>query len=145
MVNNVADGNVVKVHYTLKIDDKVYDSTRGKEPFEFQVGMHQVIPGFENVLKGMKVGEKKSFQLSPDDGYGPEEPNCFREVSRSELPTEIKPEVGMELHVHGPNNQVIHVRIKEVKENVVVMDFNHPLVGKTLNYEVEIMDIKQGA
>jgi FKBP-type peptidyl-prolyl cis-trans isomerase 2 len=145
MINNVADGNLVKVHYTLTVDGKVYDSTRGKEPFEFQVGMHQVIPGFEKALKDMKVGEIKSFQLSPDDGYGPEDSNCFREVSRGELPTEMKPEVGMELYAHGPDNQTIPVRIKEIKEDVVVMNFNHPLAGKTLNYEVEIMDIKQGA
>ena len=63
MINNVADGNVVKVHYTLTVDGKVYDNTRGKEPFEFQVGMHQVIPGFEKALKGMKVGEIKSFKI----------------------------------------------------------------------------------
>ena len=145
MINNVAEGNQVKVHYTLMVDGKVVDSSRGQEPLEFQFGIHQVIPGFENALKDMKVGEIKSFQLSPDDGYGQEDPNCFKEVARGELPPEMQPEVGMELYAHGPDNQTIPVRIKEIKEDVVVMNFNHPLAGKTLNFEVEIMDIKQGA
>src|SRR3972149_982719 len=145
MLNNVAEGNLVNVHFTLTIGGKVVDSSRGQEPLEFQVGMHQVIPGFEKALKGMKVGEKKTFQLSPDDGYGQEDPNCIREVLRAELPSEIEIEVGMILYAHGPNGQTIPVKIKEIKKDVVFMDFNHPFAGKTLDFEVEIIEIKDGA
>jgi len=145
MMDNVAGGNLVNVHFTLTIEGKIVDSSRGQEPLEFQVGMHQVIPGFEKALKDMKVGEKKTFQLSPDDGYGQEDPSCIREVSRVELPSEIEPEVGMILYAHGPNGQTIPVRINEVKKDVVIMDFNHPFAGKTLDFEVEIIEIKDGA
>ncbi len=145
MNNNVADGHFVKVHYTLTVEDKIVDSSRGQEPFEFQVGMHQAIPGFEKALKDMKIGEKKSFQVSPDEGYGQEDPNGIQEISRDKLPPEIEPEVSTILYATGPNGQTIPVRIMEVKEDVVVMNFNHPLAGKTLNFEVEIIEVEQGA
>src|SRR4030066_2533840 len=133
MMNNVAEGNLVNVHFTLTIEGKIVDSSRGQEPLEFQVGMHQVIPGFEKALKDMKGGEKKTFQLSPDDGYGQEDPNCIREVSRAELPSEIEIEVGMILYAYGPNGQTIPVKIKEIKKDGVFMDFNHTFAGKTLD------------
>ena len=144
-MNNVTDGNLVKVHYTLTVEGKVVDSSRGREPLEFHVGMHQVIPGFEKALKEMKVGEIKSFQVSPDEGYGQEDPRGIYEESRDKLPPDIEPEVGMVLYAHGPNNQSIPARIIEVKKDVVVMNFNHPLAGKTLNFEAEIIEIKHSA
>jgi len=145
MINNVADGNFVKVHYTLTVENKIVDSSRGQEPFEFQVGMHQAIPGFEKALKDMKVGEKKSFQVSSEEGYGQEDPNGIHEILRDKLPPDMEPEVGMTLYAYGTNNQCIPARIKEVKKDVVVVNFNHPLAGKTLNFEVEIIEIKEGA
>jgi peptidylprolyl isomerase len=144
MTNNFLYGSLVKVHYTLTVAGKVVDSSRGQEPFEFQVGMHQVIPGFEKALKDMKVGEKKSFQVSPDEGCGQENPSSIYEVSRDELPPEIEPKVGMRLYTREPIGQTIPMRIMEVKKDVVVMDFNHPLAGKTLHFEAEIIEIKQG-
>jgi len=145
MMNNVDDGNLVKVHYTLTVEGKVVDSSRGQEPLEFQVGMHQVIPGFEKALKDMQVGEIKSFQVSPDEGYGQDDPRGIYEEQRDKLPPDIEPEAGMTLYAYGPNNQTIPVRIMEVKKDVVVMNFNHPLAGKTLNFEAEIIEIKQSA
>ncbi len=145
MMNNVTNGNLVKVHYTLTVEGKVVDSSRGQEPWEFHVGMHQAIPGFEKAIKDMKVGEIKSFQVSPDEGYGQDDPEGIYEESRDKLPPDIVPEVGMTLYAYGPNNQCIPARIMEVKKDVVVINFNHPLAGKTLNFEAEIVEIKQGA
>ncbi len=138
----VSDGKSVKAHYTLTVEGKIIDSSNGKEPFEFQVGSRQTIPGFENSLKGMKVGDKKSFQISPEEGYGQEDPEGIQEVPRDKLPPDINPEAGMTLYAKGSNGQSIPVRIVEVKKEAVVINFNHPLAGKTLNFDVEVIDIK---
>jgi FKBP-type peptidyl-prolyl cis-trans isomerase 2 len=138
----VAEGSTVKVNYTLTVDGKVVDSSKGHEPLEFKVGSHQVIPGFEKAVLGMKVGEKKSFAVSPEEGYGPVNPKAFQEIPKKQLPPEITPKAGMTLVAHGKDNQPMPVRIKEVKGDVVVMDFNHPLAGKTLNFDIEVVEIK---
>ncbi len=136
---------MVKVHYTLTVEGKVIDSSKGREPLEFQVGGRQMIQGFEKALMGMRVGEKKSFQVSPGEGYGQEDPRGIQEVSRDKLPSDINPEVGMTLYARGSKGQTIPARIIEVRKDVVVMNFNHPLAGKTLNFEVEIIEIKKSA
>jgi FKBP-type peptidyl-prolyl cis-trans isomerase 2 len=100
-----------------------------------------VIPGFEKAIMGMKTGEKKSFQVSPEEGYGPKDPEAMQEVSRDRLAPDIKPAVGMKLYATGQGGQVITATIVEVKEDAVVLDFNHPLAGKTLNFDVEIVEI----
>jgi len=138
----VADGKTVKVNYDLTVDGKVVDSTKGSQPLEFKAGAHQMIPGFEKAVMGMKVGGKKSFKVKPEDGYGPVNPKAFQEVPKKELPAGIAPQAGMTLTALGKEGQKIPVKIKEVKKDVVVMDFNHPLAGKTLNFDVEVVEIK---
>jgi FKBP-type peptidyl-prolyl cis-trans isomerase 2 len=138
----VEDGKMVKIHYTLTVDGEVVDSSRGREPMEFQVGSKGIIPGFEQALMGMKVGEKKSFHLSPDEGYGQEDPKGFKEVPKNQLPPDVEPEAGMTLYAKGQNGQAFPVRIAEVKKDIVVLNFNHPLAGKTLNFNTEIIDIQ---
>lgn len=137
----VTDGNTVKVLYTLTVDGDVIDSSIDGEPLKFKVGESEVIPGFESAVKGMKVGEKKSFKLSPVDAYGEIDPDAYQEIPVSDLPAEIIPEAGMTLQAMNPEGQAILVVIKEVKNDAVVMDFNHPLAGKTLNFEIEIVEI----
>ena len=141
----VADGNVVKLHYTLTVEGKVVDNTREREPFMFLVGAEQVIPGFEKALKGMVVGEKKSFQISPDEGYGQENEEGIDEVFKENLPPDLEPVVGMTLYATGAQGQTIPGRITEVRQDSVVISINHPFAGKTLDYEVEIVEIQQGA
>ena len=138
----VTDGKTVKVNYTLTVEGKVVDQSPGGQPIEFKAGAHQMIPGFEKAVMGMKTGEKKSFKLKPEDGYGPVNPKAFQEVARKQLPADITPKAGMTLVAQGKGGQKIPVRIKEVKKDVVVMDFNHPLAGKTLNFDVEVVEIK---
>jgi peptidylprolyl isomerase len=138
----VTEGKLVKISYTLKVNGDVIDSTNEGEPFEFRVGSGQVIPGFEKALIGMKAGEKKLFELTPDEGYGQENPGDIHEVSKNELPSGVEPEVGMTLYAREPSGQTIPVRISEIKEDAVVINFNHPLAGKNLNYEVEIIEIQ---
>lgn len=137
----VTEGKLIKVYYTLKVDGNVFDTSREGEPFEFQVGSKQVIPGFEKALIGMKAGEKKIFQVTPVEGYGQENPKGIHEVPRDKLPAGVEPKVDMTLYAKGPNGQSIPARITEVKKDVVVVNFNHPLAGKILDFEVEIVEI----
>jgi FKBP-type peptidyl-prolyl cis-trans isomerase SlyD len=138
----VADGKTVKVDYTLTVDGKVVDSTKGRPPMEFKEGAHQVIPGFEKAVMGMKVGQKKSFTVKPAEGYGQVNPKAFQEVSRKQLPSDTTPKAGMILFAKAKDGQRIPVTIKEVKKDSVVIDFNHPLAGKTLHFNVEVVDVK---
>ena len=137
----VAEGKLVKVNYTLTVNGTVVDSSKEDEPFEFRIGDNQVIPGFEEALMGMRAGEKKSFQVTPEKGYGQEDPRGIQTITRDKLPTDRDPEVGMTLHAKMPNGQTIPVRITEVKEDAVVLNFNHPLSGKTLDFNVEVIEI----
>ena len=137
----VSEGKSVKVNYTLTVDGKVVDSSNGRGPLEFKAGSHQMIPGFEKAVMGMKTGEKKSFKVSPKEGYGPEDPKAIRDIPKSQLPPEMTPKAGMTLTAQS-NGQSVPVRIVEVKKDVVVMNFNHPLAGKTLHFDVEVLEIK---
>jgi FKBP-type peptidyl-prolyl cis-trans isomerase 2 len=137
----VSEGTSVKVNYTLTVDGKVFDSSTGREPLQFKIGSHQVIPGFEKAVMGMKVGEKKSFTVSPEEGYGPENPKAIQEIPKKELPPNITPKAGMTLYAQGKDKHPVPVKIKDVKDDVVVMDFNHPLAGKTLNFNIELVEM----
>jgi FKBP-type peptidyl-prolyl cis-trans isomerase 2 len=138
----VTDGKTVKVNYTLTVDGKVVDSSKGRQPLEFKTGSHQIIPGFEKAVMGMKAGEKKSFKVKPEDGYGAVNPKAFQEVPKKQLPADITPKAGMTLYATGKNGQKVPVKIKEVKKDAVVIDLNHPLAGKTLNFDIEVVAIK---
>lgn len=133
-------GRTVKVHYTLTVDGKVVDSSRNGSPLEFKVGSHQMIPGFEKAVKGMSIGQKKTFQVAPEEGYGKMDPKRMTEVPKSQVPKNVK--AGMMLTAQGQNGQSFPVRVAEVKKDTVIMDFNHPLAGKTLKFDVEVVDIK---
>jgi|Deesub1362A_J573_1020465.scaffolds.fasta_scaffold07110_2 peptidylprolyl isomerase len=137
----VKDGSRVKLHYTLKVEGEIIDSSRDREPFVFQVGSNQVIPGFEKGIKGMKVGEKKSFKVLPKDGYGEVNKEAIQEVPKEKMPKGIELKPGMTLYVSGGGGYPMPVKVVEVKKDVVVIDFNHPLAGKTLNFDVEILEI----
>jgi FKBP-type peptidyl-prolyl cis-trans isomerase 2 len=140
-VKMVSEGNMIKVNYTLTVDGKIIDSSAKGSPLEFKVGNKQVINGFESAVIGMKIGEKKSFQVAPEEGYGPENPNAIQRVTKDRLPADPEPEVGMALHAKTATGQTLTGMITEIQDNTVVIDFNHPLAGKTLNFEIEIMEI----
>jgi len=137
----IVEGKLVKVNYTLTVDGNVIDSSKEGEPFEFRTGDNQVIPGFEEALMGMHAGEKKSFQVSPDKGYGNEDPRGIQTISRDRLPADRDPEVGMTLHAEMPNGKTIPARITEIKGDTVVLNLNHPLSGKTLDFNVEVVEV----
>lgn len=138
----VEDGRTVKVEYTLTVDGEKVDSSEGKEPIEFEAGAKQMISGFEKALIGMKAGEKKSFDVSPEDGYGTVNPQAFQEVPKDRLPQDVELEVGMVLGARSPDGRPMPVKISEIKKDTVVIDFNHPLAGKTLHFDVEVVEVK---
>ena len=139
---SVSDGKTVSMEYSLTLEDKkVLDSNVGGEPLNFTQGSHQIIPGLETALEGMKVGETKQVTVDPEQGYGPINPKAIQEVSIDKIPPEAR-KVGMRLQGKGPQGQMVNPIITEVKEKVVMLDFNHPLAGKKLFFDIKILDIK---
>ncbi len=140
--NVITEGSEVKVHYTLTVDGNVVDKSQEGSPLQFRVGDGRLIPGFEKAVMGMKEGEKKSFEVEPAEGYGTVDPNAFRTVPRDQLPPDADPKVGMVLFAQGPNGQNIPLRISEIRDDSIVVDLNHPLAGKTLNFDVEVVEVQ---
>jgi FKBP-type peptidyl-prolyl cis-trans isomerase SlyD len=142
MEARIQEGSLVSFDYTLLDQDgKVLESNKGKEPMSYMHGKGQIIPGLEKELSGMKVGEQKKVQVKPEDGYGPVNPQAFHEVPKEKLPPEAL-KVGAVLMAQGAQGQGIPVRVHEIKDTTVIMDFNHPMAGKTLSFDVKITDIK---
>jgi len=140
-VKMIDNGSMVKVDYTLTVDGQEIDSSKGRDPLEFEVGKKQMIPGFESAVIGLKKGDKKSFTVSPEDGYGTVNQEAFQEVPKTQLPPDITPEPGMMLSAMSQDGKPFQVKIHEVKDDVLIVDFNHPLAGKELNFEVEVVDV----
>lgn len=137
----VKDGDVVKVHYTGSLDNgSVFDSSEGRDPLEFTVGAHQVIPGFENGVIGMNVGETKKIHIPVEDAYGPVRPELTQELPRSIVPDDVKLEVGKEL-ILSARGQPIPVKVKSFDDENIVFDMNHPLAGQALNFELTLVAI----
>lgn len=138
----VKPDDTVKVHYTGKLeDDTVFDSSVDREPIEFTLGQKQLIPGFEQAVIGMEPGEKKSVNIPMDDAYGPHRNDMLIEVKKEEFPEHITPEVGLQLQLSQPNGKTIDVIISNMKENKVTLDANHPLAGKNLIFDIELVEI----
>ena len=139
MINN---GSVVRFEYTVSDENgEVLQSNKGKEPVTYTHGQQQIIPGLEKGLSEMSVNEEKSIRVKPEEGYGQVDPKGFKEVPRSDLPVS-DPQVGTPLNARGPNGEELLIHIREVKRNTVVLDFNHPLAGKTLHFDVKVVGIE---
>jgi FKBP-type peptidyl-prolyl cis-trans isomerase SlyD len=138
----VHEGAIVSIEYTLSDEaGKVIDSNVGKEPLSYIQGGGQIVRGLERELNGLKVGDRKKVQVIPQDGYGPTNEKAFQEIPREGIPPEAQ-KPGTMLMTKAPDGRAIPVRVHEVKEKTVVVDLNHPLAGKTLNFDVKIKDIK---
>ena len=139
---SVQEGSIVSIEYTLTDNGgRVIESNLGKEPLIYIHGAGQIIRGLEKELYGMKVGEQKKISVKPEDGYGLSDRNAVQEVLREKIPAE-KQQVGATLITKAPNGRSIPMRIQEIKEETVIVDFNHPLAGKTLNFDVKVTDVK---
>lgn len=141
-MSQVQANDKVRVHYTGKLEDgKVFDSSLEREPLEVQLGEGKLIPGFEAGLVDMAVNEKKTIQIPAAQAYGESNPDLVQEVPKGQLPPDIKPEVGMGLVSRTPEGREIQLVVADVKDDTIVVDANHPLAGKDLTFEVEVIDI----
>lgn len=141
-MSQAKSGDTVKIHYTGTLDDGTqFDSSKDREPLEFEVGSGQVIPGFDKAVEGMSVGEEKSVNIASDDAYGPHHAQMVQEVPKSALPQGLEPETGMGLQAQGQDGQPINLLVTEVNEESITVDANHPLAGKDLNFDIELVDI----
>ncbi len=138
----IEQGSKVAFDYDLTVEGQNVDSSQGKQPLQYTQGQKQIIPGLEKELLGLKVGDEKSVVVSPKEGYGEMNPEAFREVKKSTLPAGFDPQVGMMLSMRGKGVSPMPVKISEVKEDSVILDLNHPLAGKTLNFKVKIVSIE---
>ncbi|MEA2029971.1 MAG: peptidylprolyl isomerase [candidate division Zixibacteria bacterium] len=136
------DGNTVKVHYTGKLEDgTVFDSSEGRDPLEVKLGDNAVIPGFEKGLVGMETGDKKTITIPSEDAYGPHRDDLIVEANQSDFPENITPEIGLQLQIQKSDGQKLLVTIVKIEDDKVALDANHPLAGKTLTFDVEMIEM----
>ncbi|KAA5543719.1 peptidylprolyl isomerase [Roseiconus nitratireducens] len=135
-------GDTVRIHYTGKLDDGTqFDSSQGRDPLEFALGGGQVIPGFDNAVEGMAVGDKKSVKIQPEAAYGPRHDQLVQKVPRNQLPDDMTPAVGMQLQTQNESGQVIRLSVTAVDDDSITVDGNHPLAGEPLNFDIELVEI----
>ena len=141
-MSEVKNGDVVKVHYTGKVQDgEQFDSSVGKEPLEFTVGAGQMIKGFDTGVVGMKVGDKKVVVISAEEGYGERSEEAMIEFPKENVPAEMKLEVGLSLTLQDQEGRPFPVTVTEIREDAVVLDANHFLAGKTLVFDIEMVEV----
>ncbi|MDD3433442.1 MAG: peptidylprolyl isomerase [Tepidiphilus sp.] len=135
-------GDTVQVHYTGKFDDgSVFDSSAGREPLEFTVGSGQVIPGFEQAVEGMAVGQTKTVTIPAAEAYGDRVAEAVLQVPREQLPPDLEPEVGQRLVMQSRDGRQIPIVVVEVTEDSITIDANHPLAGRDLTFEIELVSV----
>lgn len=141
-MSKAKDGDTVKVHYTGTLENgEVFDTSQEREPLEFQLGQGQLIPGFEKAVIGMSEGDSTTVDIPSDEAYGEVREDLVITVPKDQLPDDVEPQVGMQLQVNQQNGQPIPVRITEIKDEELVLDANHPLAGKDLTFEIELLEV----
>lgn len=138
----VKSGDTVQIHYTGTLQDgTTFDSSEGRDPLEFVVGSGQIIPGLDNALPGMNEGERKTVKVDSAEAYGPVNPEMQQSVPREGIPADIPLEPGTQLQMQTPDGQAMPVTVVSVDEASVTLDANHPLAGKDLQFDIEVVKI----
>ena len=139
----VADGVVVSLDYTLRLGDgQVIDTSAGGEALEFLQGSGQIIPGLEQALYGMGVGEEKEVEVGPEAGYGERDPNAVQAVPPDMFPQDLALTEGMGLQLRDQSGNLMVAYVAELRPDAVLLDFNHPLAGETLFFQVKIAGLR---
>ncbi len=142
MLEEAKQGDTVKVHYTGRLDDgEIFDSSEDGEPLQFRVGGDEVIKGFDQAVRGMQVGEKKTIEIAPDDAYGERVEALIQRVPREGINLDVEPQAGMQLMLQLPDGNEIPVAITEVTGEQVTLDANHPLAGQKLIFNVTLVAV----
>lgn len=143
MGQKAQQGDTVAVHYTGKLDDgEVFDSSQGRDPLEFEVGGGQVIPGFDEAVQGLAVGESREVRLEPEQAYGEPREDMVVDVDRSQFPAEAEPTVGQQVQVQVAPGENRVATIRDIADEAIKLDLNHPLAGRALTFDVALVDIK---
>jgi peptidylprolyl isomerase len=138
----VQSGNTIKIHYHGRLNDgTVFDSSNGRSPLEFTVGSGSVIKGFDEGVKGMSIGDKKTIEIPFLEAYGPEDPSMIIEFPKDRLPEDLDPEIGMQLNMNNSSGEQFPVVVTEVTADTLVLNANHPLAGKDLIFDLELVEI----
>lgn len=138
----VEKGKKVTFHYTLTVDDQVVQSSEGQEPMSYTHGSGQIIPGLAAEMEGMKAGEEKRVFVAAEDAYGKADTDAFQEVPKTSLPEGLEPQEEMMLQVRTSEGREMPVRVSEVKQDSIVIDMNHPLAGKDLQFNVKVVSVE---
>lgn len=142
-MSTVKQGDTVHIHYTGTLKDgTVFDSSEGRDPLAFEVGSGMIIPGLDEAMPGLAVGDTKRVEIPSEKAYGPVNDANKQDVPRSEFPDNIPLEEGLQLQMQTPDGQAVPVTVAEIKEEVVTLDANHPLAGKDLIFDIEVTAIK---
>jgi peptidylprolyl isomerase len=140
-MSQAKSGDTVKILYTGTLEDGTeFDSSAGRDPLEFTLGSGQVITGFDKAVEGMTVGDSKSVNIPPEDAYGPRHDQMVQDIPKSALPEDLEPTEGMALQAKGQDGRVINLTVTSVGDAITV-DGNHPLAGKSLNFDIRLVEI----
>lgn len=135
-------GQTVRIHYTGRFPNgDVFDSSADREPLAFELGSGQVIPGMDKAVTGMAVGDKQTVTIAPEEAYGDRDERLVQEVPNDALPEDVTPKVGMQLQSQAPNGQVMQLVVTEVANETFTVDANHPLAGKALEFDIELVSV----
>ncbi len=135
-------GDKIKLHYTGKLESgDIFASSKNREPIEFTLGQGQVIPGIEEAVEGMQPGESKTVKVPPDKAYGPHRDELTQEIPKKDIPGDISPQAGQRLNVKWSDGKETAVSVTDVSEASVTIDANHPLAGKDIVFELELVGI----
>lgn len=138
----VKSGDQVKVHYTGKLTNgEQFDSSIGREPLAFTVGAGMMIAGFDAAMPGMKVGDKKTVNIAPKDGYGETDESAIIDFPKENVPAEMELKIGQQLTLSNEQGQPFPVVVKEIKEDIIILDANHFLAGQELVFDIELVEI----
>lgn len=141
-MSSAKEGDTVQVNYTGKLQDgKVFDTSYGRCPMQFTLGKGQLIAGFEKAVLGMRAGEKKTVVIPPDQGYGSRQDEAIVEVDRKNLPPDLNPEVGQRLEFTQDDDSTVLVTVADLTDATITIDANHPLAGKDLTFDIELVSI----
>ncbi len=141
-MQKVKNGDTVQVHYHGKLEDgSTFDSSEGRAPLEFKVGSGQVIKGFDEAVMDMQTGDKKTVNIPVDKAYGAKSDEAMIEFPRAEFPEDMKVEEGMALQMSDEHGNIIPVVVQELRGETVILDANHPLAGKDLTFDLELVGI----
>jgi FKBP-type peptidyl-prolyl cis-trans isomerase SlyD len=141
--DTVENGVVVSIEYTLHVDGELLDSSEGQGPLQFLAGYGNIVPGLENEMMGMKIGDSKDVIVQPVDGYGEFDEQAFMQAPRRDFPKDMPIEVDAELNVRDNEGNSKYARIESVDGDLVTLNFNHPLAGDELHFHVKVVDLRE--